>query len=195
MVRSRSRFLIAYSQLSFARNEVDREQEAFIEGKSRGLGLFKVDEPWNFWDGRISYYGGQIEYPLRLVKSEDPDHPYKIYLEKPEKGRSHRFARDLGSPSILHLSVPSKLVKNEGEDLRKFLAKRFIINGRVYLPIPPKDTTSVYLIQTNENFERKPSAYYGDQFRISFDEFVQRHNPLDLNSRQVKSVDNIGALV
>ncbi|KAJ6541584.1 RNA dependent RNA polymerase-domain-containing protein [Mycena capillaripes] len=165
-------------------NEVDREFKAFTEGKSRGLGLFKMDEPWEFWDGRSSYYGGQIEYPLCLVKSKNPEQLYEIYLEKPEKGRSHRFARDLGSPSILHLSIPSKLVRDEGEDIRKFLAKRFIINGRVYLPIPPKDTTSVYLIQTNQDYERKPSPYYGDQFRISFDEFVQRHNPLELNSHQ-----------
>jgi hypothetical protein len=154
------------------------------EGKSRGLGL--VEEPWEHWDGQSTYYGGQIEYPLRLTKTGNPDQLYKVCLEKPKKGRSHRFARDLGSPSILHLSIPPKLVQEEGDDIRAFLVKRFIINGRIYVPIPPKDVTSVYLIQTKENHERKTLAYYGDKSRISFDEFVQRHNPLDLNSQQVR---------
>ncbi|KAJ7810510.1 RNA dependent RNA polymerase-domain-containing protein [Mycena olivaceomarginata] len=163
-------------------NEIDREHRAMQEGKSRGLGL--IEEPWEHWDGQSSYYGGQIEYPLRLTKTGNPDQPYKVCLEKPKKGRSHRFARDLGSPSILHLSIPPKLVQEEGDGIRAFLVKRFIINGRVYVPIPPKDVTSVYLIQTKENHERKTLAYYGDKSRISFDEFVQRHNPLDLNSQQ-----------
>ncbi|KAJ6479270.1 RNA dependent RNA polymerase-domain-containing protein [Mycena vitilis] len=171
-------------------NEVDREHKAFVEGKSRGLGL--LDEPWESsdWDHRSPYYGGQIEYPLRLVKSKSKDahQRYEIYLEKPEKGRSHRFARDLGSPSILHLSVPPRLVQDEGEDVRKFLAKRFVLNGRVYIPIPPKDTSSVYLIQTDEDYERQkkfgPLKYFGDQRRISFDEFILKHNPPELNSKQ-----------
>ncbi|KAJ7238761.1 RNA dependent RNA polymerase-domain-containing protein [Mycena haematopus] len=163
-------------------NEVDREHKAIQEGKSRGLGL--VDEPWEHWDGQTSYYGGQIEYPLRLKKSDDPERQYEIYLEKPRKGRSHRFARDLGSPSILHLSVPSRLVRDEGDSVRRFLAQRFILNGRVYIPIPPKDTTSVYLIQTDQNYERKALAWYGDKLRLSFDQFVQRHNPPGPNSQQ-----------
>ncbi|KAJ7631701.1 RNA dependent RNA polymerase-domain-containing protein [Mycena polygramma] len=172
-------------------NEVDREHKAFVEGKSRGLGL--LDEPWesSSWDHRSPYYGGQIEYPLRLVKSKSKDaqQKYHIHLEKPEKGRSHRFARDLGSPGILHLSIPPRLVQDEGEDVRKFLAKRFILNGRVYIPIPPKDTSSVYLIQTDEDYERQkkfggPLRYFGDQRRTSFDEFIQKHNPPDLNSKQ-----------
>ncbi|KAF8215655.1 RNA dependent RNA polymerase-domain-containing protein [Mycena galopus ATCC 62051] len=137
-------------------NEVDREHEATREGESRGLGL--VDGPWEHWDGPSSYYGGQIEYPLRLSKSDDPEQRYKIVLEKPRKGR--------------------------GEDVRKFLAQRFIINGRVYVPIPPKDTTSVYLIQTDENHERTTLPWYGDDRRFSFDEFVKRHNPPGLNSKQ-----------
>ncbi|KAJ7045206.1 RNA dependent RNA polymerase-domain-containing protein [Mycena alexandri] len=167
-------------------NEVDREYQAMKEGKSRGLGLgvglLDEEEPrWEFWDGQSTYYGGQIEYPLRLTKCADS---YKIHLEKPRKGRSHRFARDLGSPSVLHLTIPPKLVREEGESIRHFLTRRFVINGRVYVPIPPKDTTSVYLIQTNQNYMRKPLEWFGDGQRISFDEFLQRHNPPELNSHQ-----------
>ncbi|KAJ7696817.1 RNA dependent RNA polymerase-domain-containing protein [Mycena rosella] len=163
-------------------NEIDREHEALLEGKSRGLGLMGR---WKFWEGQSDYYGGQIQYPLRLVKSDEGgEGNYRIYLEKPQKGRSHRFARDLGSPSVLQLSIPPQLVRDEGEHVKRFLAKRFVINGRVFVPIPPKDKTSVYLIQINQDWERSPLNWYGDQFRISFEDFVQRYNPPDLNSQQ-----------
>ncbi|KAJ6601026.1 RNA dependent RNA polymerase-domain-containing protein [Mycena vulgaris] len=163
-------------------NEVDREHEAIVEGKSRGLGL---GGRWKSWDGQSDYYGGQIQYPLRLFKADEGgEGNYQIYLEKPQKGRSHRFARDLGSPSVLQLSIPTQLVRDEGEDVKRFLAKRFVINGRVFVAIPPKDKTSVYLIQINQDWNRAPLPWYGDQFRISFDEFLQRHNPPDLNSQQ-----------
>ncbi|KAJ7439948.1 RNA dependent RNA polymerase-domain-containing protein [Mycena latifolia] len=164
-------------------NEVDREQEAIRDGKSRGLGLMGR---WNRWEGHSDYYGGQIQYPLRLVKSNDAGSAkYRIVLEKPQKGRSHRFARDLGSHSVLQLSIPSQLMRDEGEEIKQFLAKRFVINGRVFVPIPPKDKSSVYLIQINEDWEgRRPLPYYGDLSRVSFEEFMQRHNPPDLNSQQ-----------
>ncbi|KAJ6457272.1 RNA dependent RNA polymerase-domain-containing protein [Mycena sanguinolenta] len=162
-------------------NEVDREHKAMKEGISRGLGL--LDE---YWEGQTNYYGGRIEYPLRLKKTDDPDRPYEVFMEKPRKGRSFRFARDLGSSSILHLSIPSLLVREEGDNIRNFLAQRFIINGRVYVPIPPKDTSSVYLIQTDQNYERvqESMGWYGDRRRLSFDEFLQRHNPPEPNSQQ-----------
>ncbi|KAK7063563.1 RNA-dependent RNA polymerase [Favolaschia claudopus] len=163
-------------------SEVDREHAAFMENKGRGLGL--LDGPWPHWKGDTAYYGGRVEYPLRLYKTASVEDPYNIRIEKPRIGRSHRFARDLGSPSVLHLSIPTKLVQDEGEHIRRFLAQRFIVNGRVYLAIPPKDTTSVYLIQTNEDYEREPLRWYGDQYRMSFDDFIRRHNPLHLNSEQ-----------
>lgn len=162
----------------FIRNEADREYEALLKGNSGGLGRWE--------DGQSNYYGGQIQYPLRLVKTDDGSkEKYRIYLEKPQKGRSHRFARDLGSSSVLQLSIPSQLVRDEGDEIRLFLTKRFVINGRVYMPIPPKDDSSVYLIQTNQDWQRKPLAWYGDQYRMSFDDFIQRHNPPELNSQQV----------
>ncbi|KAJ7511698.1 RNA dependent RNA polymerase-domain-containing protein [Mycena galericulata] len=158
--------------------EADQEHDAITQGKSRGLGLAgPPEEP--------DYYGGQIQYPLRLVKAdENLGEKYRIYLEKPQKGRSHRFARDLGSSSVLQLSIPLNLVRDEGDDVRRFLAKRFILNGRVYVPIPPKDKSSVYLIQINQDFNRKPSKFYGDQHRLSFEQFLQRHNPPNLNAKQ-----------
>ncbi|KAJ7508353.1 RNA dependent RNA polymerase-domain-containing protein [Mycena galericulata] len=158
--------------------EADREHDAITQGTSRGLGLAgPPEEP--------DYYGGQIQYPLRLVKAdENLGEKYRIYLEKPQKGRSHRFGRDLGSSSVLQLSIPLNLVRDEGDDVRNFLAKRFVLNGRVYVPIPPKDKSSVYLIQINQDVNRKPSKFYGDQHRLSFEQFLQRHNPPNLNAKQ-----------
>ncbi|KAF7340978.1 RNA-dependent RNA polymerase [Mycena sanguinolenta] len=155
-----------------------------IVGEPRDLALWNEGLLDEYWEGQTNYYGGRIEYPLRLKKSDDPDRPYEIVLEKPQKGRSFRFARDLGSSSILHLSIPPQLVRAEGDGIRRFLAQRFILNGRVYIPIPPKDTTSVYLIQTDQNYERQSMGWYGDKRRLSFDHFIQRHNPPELNSQQ-----------
>ncbi|KAJ7760095.1 RNA dependent RNA polymerase-domain-containing protein [Mycena maculata] len=158
-------------------DEIDREHATLVEGERHGVGLGpSLSEPGN-------YYRGQIQYPLRLTK--DAAGAYRIYLEKPQKGRSHRFARDLGSPSVLQLSIPLDFVREEGEAVRSFLAKRFVLNGRSYVSIPPKDKSSVYLIQINQDVDRpKPLPFYGDQYRISFEEFVQRHNPPNLNSKQ-----------
>ncbi|KAJ6617410.1 RNA dependent RNA polymerase-domain-containing protein [Mycena sp. CBHHK59/15] len=160
--------------------EIDREQKALLEGKSRGLGLMGP------WEGDPDYYGGQVQYPLRLVKSDKPEGGYKIHLEKPEKGRSHRFGRDLGSASILPLTIPLKLMRDEleGDNIRNFLTQKFVICGRIFVPLTDKGSTTIYLLQTNENWERKSQNWFGDQYRLSFDEFIQRHNPPDLNSEQ-----------
>ncbi|KAJ7144770.1 RNA dependent RNA polymerase-domain-containing protein [Mycena crocata] len=162
-------------------SEADREHEALKEGKFHGLGLT---------DDMPGYYGGQIKFPLRLMKfNPKAKGSYYIQLERPQRGRSHRFARELGSSSMLQLSIPLELIREDAGEVRRFLAQRFVINGRVYLPLPPKDKSSVYLVQINQDWDRTlkmgaPLAWFGDQHRISFDNFLLRHNPPALNSRQ-----------
>ncbi|KAJ7608165.1 RNA dependent RNA polymerase-domain-containing protein [Roridomyces roridus] len=159
-------------------NEVDREHKAFVQGQGRGLGLMGPSTPYP-----QNWYGGQITYPLRLAKL-DGAADYHITLEKPRRGRSNRFARDLGSHSVLQLSIPLDIVRYEAEELRRFLCRRFILNGRVYVAIPPKDKGSVYLVQVNQDWERTGHKYFGDLGRRSFEEFVGRHNPPSMNSKQ-----------
>ncbi|CAK5280827.1 unnamed protein product [Mycena citricolor] len=154
--------------------EVDRE--SYIRGKVLdGPALGALDGP------KENYYGGQIRYGVRLRGKEGK---YKLRLEKPTKGRSFRFARVLGSASVLHVSLPDKLVQNEPEQLAAFFSQRFILNGRVFIAIPPKDTNSIYLIETEQGWERSSLKYFGDQRRVSFDSFLKTHNPPALNSNQ-----------
>ncbi|KAJ7074147.1 RNA dependent RNA polymerase-domain-containing protein [Mycena amicta] len=162
--------------------ELDRELAATQEQRTRGLGL--LPDKWDKWDRSASYYGGQITFPLRLGKNSDGE--YCIVLEKPYKGRSYRFARLFGSTSLLHLSIPIEFVRDETEALRKFLTQRFVLNGRVYMALPPKDANSIYLIQTNMDWMRSKTslAFWGDDQRLSFGEVLRRHNPPEWNAEQ-----------
>ncbi|KAF7295478.1 RNA-dependent RNA polymerase [Mycena indigotica] len=153
-------------------SELDREQKALLERRGGGLGLLDGDK----------WHGGQVTFHLRLRKLDSGD--YKIVLEKPTKGRSYRFLRILGSTGLLHLSIPNQLVRDEPAQLRAFLSQRFILNGRVYVALPVKDATAVYLFQTDINWLREPLPYFGDDQRMSLLEFMRRHNPIEYNADQ-----------
>ncbi|KAF9469499.1 RNA dependent RNA polymerase-domain-containing protein, partial [Collybia nuda] len=155
--------------------EFDREQLAILENCERGLGL-KGE-----WKGAPDWYGGQIQQIARVVKE---DNGYQIQLDIPEKRRSHRLARYLGSRRIIQLRVPDQLVLNEQQSVNEYLSQKFILCGRVYVPLHAKDS-SVYMVETNEEWdERQPGLWCGDQYRKSFADIIAWHNPLDLNRKQ-----------
>lgn len=158
------------------RQEFDREQLAILENQERGLGLMGE------WKGEANWYGGQIQQIARIVKG---DNGYKFQLDPPEKRRSHRLARYLGSRRIIQLRVPDELVLQERQNVNEYLSQKFILCGRVFVPLHAKDS-SAYLVETNENWDgRRPGHWCGDQHRKSFAEIVAWHNPLDLNRKQV----------
>ncbi|OBZ68489.1 putative RNA-dependent RNA polymerase SHL2 [Grifola frondosa] len=157
--------------------ELDREEAAIMENKGRGLGLHGE------WQGDPKWYGGKIQQIVRLVEAEKgSSRPYRLFLEKMQKRKSNRFARFLGSRRVLQISIPKKLLHENIEALRSFLAQNFILCGRVFVAIGAKDG-KVYLMEINQDHERKADTV-GDQFRMSLEEFVDWHNPLSLNSKQ-----------
>jgi len=138
------------------------------------------------WQGVQDWYGGKIQQIVRLVQEGDA---FKIILEPLEMTRSHRFARFYGSRRFLHLRISEELLKNENERIKTFLLKKFILCGRVFVPFHSKEE-AVYMVETNENynrFSRTSGVLCSDHLRLSFQEFINWHNPLDVakNYKQV----------
>jgi hypothetical protein len=163
--------------LTYYREELDREQAAIIENKGRGLGLMGE------WRGHDNWYGGRIQQVARL-SSHPGKQSYEIHLEAMEKRRSHRFARFCGSRRILQLRISKDLMLKESAKLKKFLQGKFILCGRVFIPFHVKDNC-LYMVETNEDWERQVQVEFGDQLRISFSDFIQWHNPPEYNFKQV----------
>jgi RNA-dependent RNA polymerase len=89
---------------------------------------------------------------------------------------------------MLRLSIPSSIHRDR---LRGLLEKKFVLCGRVFIAIRPKDAKSgkpwkVYLIEVNEDVDRQPKVSEGDCQRLTLREFVRWHNPMQLNSKQVR---------
>lgn len=129
------------------------------------------------------WYGGQVQHIARIVKSSGS---YKIHLEPLEKrGRSYRLARYLGSRRVLQVKVPDDMMLKENQNVKAFLAQKFILCGRVYVPLCSKDN-GVYMVETDQDYERDPVEEFGDHLRKSFGDIVRWHNDLALNKDQVR---------
>lgn len=73
------------------------------------------------------------------------------------------------------------------DELNKFLRQKFVLCGRVFVPLRPKDD-KVYLVEISENFERKSRRSEGDHLRITFPQLIDWHNPaIEANAKQVSS--------
>lgn len=162
------------------RAELDREQAAIIEGKSRGMGLIEGE-----WHGVQNWYGGKIQQVARIIIAEHKqDSPFSLRLEKLEKKKSNRFARFLGSRRLLQVKIPEKSMFALGQQIREFLTQRFVICGRIFVPFCAKDS-KVYMMEVNENFQRKTCGICGDSARIPLLIFLDWHNPPVTNRQQV----------
>ncbi|KAF5368475.1 hypothetical protein D9758_002293 [Tetrapyrgos nigripes] len=157
--------------------ELDREQLAIIENRGRGLGLMGP------WEDAKDWHGGQVQQNGVVIKQGDS---FKINLEPLEMRRSTRLGRFLGSRRIIQLRVSSDYTMNDRDAVEDFLSQKFVLNGRVFLPIPPKDNT-VYLVEVNENHERESRDEFGDQYRMTLGEVLDWHNPMEMNDGQVVS--------
>ncbi|KAF9011305.1 RNA dependent RNA polymerase-domain-containing protein [Cyathus striatus] len=152
--------------------ELDREEKAILENRSRGLGLMGP------WEGHSDWHGGQIQQIARLVKDGDL---YKIILERMESKRSYRFARFYGSRRILQLKIPDAVVNEKS--LKEFLQHKFVLCGRVFVPYHVKDG-KLYLVEIKDDKYRQPQEWCGDLHRLSFADFCNWHNPIVLNFEQ-----------
>ena len=137
------------------------------------------------FEGKPNWYGGQVQQIAHIRNSDQSESPFHIYLETMEQRKSNRCARVLSSQCCLQLKVPKDMMHGPiSEKLRKFLSRKFIICGRTFLPFHAKEE-KVYMMQSNEDFERKPQDWCGDHHRMSLASFIAWHNPLDLNYKQV----------
>lgn len=146
-----------------------------MEDKGCGLGPIGYEGSENDW------YGGQVQQTAKLIGDKGC---YRIRLEPIEKKRSYRLARFLGSRRILQLRIPKDLIYKENKQLKKFLQHKFVLCGRIFVPLFAKDH-AVYLVETTENYERMAADWAGDQFRMSFKDIINWHNPLLFNANQV----------
>ncbi|KAK7450551.1 hypothetical protein VKT23_012860 [Stygiomarasmius scandens] len=156
--------------------EFDREQKAIAENRQRGLGLM------GRWEGEDDWHGGQIQQIARLVKIGND---YSIKLEALEMRRSTRFARHVGSRRLLQIRIDDGLLSGEPrEGTIKFLSRKLVLNGRVFIATSPKDD-GLYAVEINEDFGREPRfGNIGDQFRMHIGQFLEWHNPMELNDDQ-----------
>ncbi|TDL26400.1 hypothetical protein BD410DRAFT_763609 [Rickenella mellea] len=162
--------------------ELDREQDAILENRGRGLGLMGP------WREKEKWYGGRIQQVARLSKSSKGK--YEVRLGELEHRRSNRFARFLGSRHLLQLRIDKKLVTAEHGSIAAFVARRLLICGRIFYPFHAKDdrkTCAVYFVEVNKNFERCDARDQGDHLRLSWEQFMDWHNPLKYNRDQPMS--------
>ena len=101
------------------------------------------------------------------------------------KRKSNRFARFLGSRRMLQVKLPDddKIMRDRSDAIRKFMMSKFVLCGRVFAAFASKDG-KVFLMETNEDYERVGDGP-SDCGRISVEDFVRWHNPMELNSKQV----------
>lgn len=138
------------------------------------------------WEEAQNWYGGRVQQIAHLAKRPPSEGglKYQVVLEKFESTRSHRFARFLGSLGVVQMSIPKDLINRERDDVITFLSQKFVLCGRVYRPFTSKEG-KVYLMEIDKDYEREPDLNQGDQYRISFREFLDWQNPIHLNYDQV----------
>ncbi|TFK18696.1 hypothetical protein FA15DRAFT_243960 [Coprinopsis marcescibilis] len=162
-------------------SELDREEKATRECPERRLGLMGT------WEGVPSWHGGQIQQIARLVRPDKAsESKFKVVLEPMESRRSHRYARFLGSRRVIQIKINDKLVMEEKDAVIEFLSQKFVLMGRVFIPFHSKDG-GTYMVETDEDFERKAQRWCADERRMSFVDFMEWHNPFLLNNNQVVS--------
>ncbi|KAJ8078467.1 hypothetical protein PM082_012749 [Marasmius tenuissimus] len=156
--------------------ELDREQAAIMENKGRGLGLMGE------WHGAQNWYGGGVQFVATLEQTRD--RKYELHLEPIEMKRSNRYSRLLGSRRMLQIRLQVNLHTPEDKDaLIAFLSKSFVLNGRIFLPIPPKDNV-LYAIEVNADYGRESQAKLGDHYRWTLGQFLDWHNCVEGNDNQ-----------
>ncbi|RPD82709.1 hypothetical protein L226DRAFT_35401 [Lentinus tigrinus ALCF2SS1-7] len=153
--------------------ELDREEAAIREGRLRGLGL------QGEWQEQANWYGGHIQQVARL---EQTDNSFRLVLAKMEMRKSHRFARFLGSRRLLQISVPVTMMYERPDALRDFFRQRFVLCGRVFVVLGAKDNKA-FLMEVPEEYERG-CGVPGDEQRMSLEDFINWHNPLQRNGDQ-----------
>ncbi|KAI0829054.1 RNA dependent RNA polymerase-domain-containing protein [Trametes gibbosa] len=156
--------------------ELDREEKAICEDRHRGLGL------QGEWMEAEDWYGGKVQQVALLEEGGNSLH---LVLGLMETRKSCRFARFLGSRRLIQVSVSREMLRTHGDTLKDFFKQKFILCGRVFVAFGMKEG-KIFLMETQEDYERG-SRVLSDARRMSLEEFVNWHNPLDKNGNQAVS--------
>ncbi|KAK7043741.1 hypothetical protein VNI00_008353 [Paramarasmius palmivorus] len=163
--------------------ELDRERKALLENCQRGLGLM------GGWEGIDNWYGGKVQLTASLVADESDkgkEKQFRIRLDGVTMTKSTRVTRELGSIRLIQIHV-GYVKSSDAESVASFLSQKFVLHGRVFVPLPPNKGT-VYAVEINEDYDRRPVKELGDHLRRSFGEILQWQNPIDLEFNQRQPV-------
>ena len=154
-----------------------------MENEGRGLGL-RGD-----WKEQVNWYGGRIQHSL------------KIRVDKATKaisfkacpfvlGKSTKVTRRVGSLSILQVKYDDKILYDPptANAVKDILRRRLVLCGRVFEMwlLKPRDKKAIY-VEVKKDFERDPNERLGDQYRMTYAQFLAWMNPINLNSKQTLS--------
>ncbi|KAG9121227.1 hypothetical protein FRC07_002909, partial [Ceratobasidium sp. 392] len=148
--------------------EYDKEEESLREGSTTRLG------------GDGGYFGGKIEQTIRL---EMTNGRFKFTIQPPSKDKSFRIRRRMGSRCIFKVSITEELCRAFRKTIDFFVKNALIINGRVFRAYYAQNK-SIHMVETNETRYRPADPLFGDQYRMSLQEFIEWHNPLYANPTQ-----------
>lgn len=163
--------------------ELDKEEAAFCRyGDNGSLGFANcADTDW---------FGGKVIFRAALKNKGTANNPiFTVTLGQAELGPSCRFSRRFGSKSFLRIKIGKSLWMNEStcSPLLDFLKKPFVLLGSVYRTFYAKDGTA-FLFRTHEVPVETKAGLSILQTHIlsrpSLLDFLEWHNPLELNAGQ-----------
>ncbi|KAF8163532.1 RNA dependent RNA polymerase-domain-containing protein [Crassisporium funariophilum] len=152
--------------------ELDLEEVALSRGPFEGLGN-NADNP--------GWYGGKVEFRGKLQQIDGNSKSYKLQLDSCTLGPSSRNTRRFGSWSFLRVKIPLPIFHQENNNLESFFKQTFVIWGEVFRACYAKER-NVFFFRTNEIFPMTGPLIPG---RLSLEEFIMWHNPLEHNRYQL----------
>lgn len=163
--------------------------------------LIQIQDPWPELDREEKFLEAHPDQPHQqtgrvyfvaalksTVNSARAGAHFRIELSQAQLGPSNSFSRRFGSKSFLRLKIPTNLLHKSGRDLVDlYLRKPVILCQSVFRAFYAKDQT-VFYFRTNEIWDPKLqviSPPLSPSSRLGFLEFIQWHNPIELNNHQV----------
>ena len=110
---------------------------------------------------------------------------YKLTLEPAELSSSHSFARRFGSKHFLRMKLTKGVTNKHSKELLDYIRRPLILCGSVFRAFFAKES-NVFYVKTNEGTDGKSIlSNVSVPGVMSFLEFINWHNPIELNSKQV----------
>ena len=165
--------------------ELDLEEMALSKSRYGGLGFDEDSKPISWYGGKILFHGKLHDVSIR--GSKEP--VFKLTLEPAELGPSYMFARRFGSKHFFRLKLTKLVQAGKKPDLLlDYLRRPLIICGSVFRAFFAKDS-NVFYVKTNEMTDGESiNTRNLVPDTMSFLEFLNWHNPIELNNSQVRNL-------